>query len=125
MACLSAASLSSHTQLVFEVSSRFNLQRSVISLISFILPTSSRIPIDNAIYSVSILESAISVYNLDDHVTETPPSGSTHPVLFLTLIGFSLSSNANNPAKSAWTYKSNPYFGFGVITIPLSVSPFR
>ena len=59
-----------------------------------------------AIYSASIVESAISVCNLLDHVTGEPPREIRKPVRDRTLEGSWGSSFPQIPAKSASTTQS-------------------
>ena len=76
-------------------------------------------------YSASIVDSAISVWSFDPHVTGTLPRVTTHPVRLLTQTGSSESSTVYSPAKSASAYRSNPRDGSGRITVPQSCVPFR
>jgi hypothetical protein len=81
---------------------------------------SSLVAVDKAIYSLSVVERAISVWSLLHHVTGHPQKYITKPVLDKTFSHKVAYSVCHTPAKSASTNISRVKDLFGFTSKPLS-----
>jgi hypothetical protein len=81
---------------------------------------SSHVAVDNAMYSLSVLERAISVCNLLHHVTGHPQKVTTKPVRDSTFSCKAAYSLCHIPAKSASMNISRVMDVFGFSINPLS-----
>ncbi len=86
------AALSSQTVLILVASSQTMPKQVLNSFRTALIGSNSHIALDDAMYSASIVDSAISVCNLLVHSTGVVPKVMTYPVLDLTHEGSCTSS---------------------------------
>ncbi len=115
---MSAPLLSLYTQDTVVNSFRFNPNIAPTCLSNKQIGINSRIAVDNAMYSASVVLSAISVCNFDPQRIGTSPKVRTNPVQLLTLLGSWEFSVLHIPAKSASAYRSKFKSFEGLNTIP-------
>jgi hypothetical protein len=85
----------------------------------------SRVAVERAMYSLSVVDSAISVWSLLLHVTGQTQNLITKPVRERTLSRSSAYSLCHHPAKSASTNMSRDKSAVGRNNKPLSLVPSK